>query len=326
MSKVLNLKMAAGLSAVALFAAMGGAVTAQDLTFGYIPAAMIYPYNVATADGFKEAAAAAGVEAVILDPQGEVERQGNSIDDLIAQGVNGIGFLPLDSVVAEGFVDRISEAGIPVAAIAVQVGDPATREFADVYPQLNALVAPNDIEMGERAGTLAVTLLEGLGHPAKIAIIEGAPGYAAVRQRSEGFTMALDAAGVEYEVVGSQPTDWTPERGEAVCQNFLTSNPDIDLFFSQADDMAIGCARALEAGGSEAKLIATSGGSKLGNAAIEAGELDGSVCMRPKLLGSLLFRVLHEAATGVNTNKAQFVTLDLPIITKDNLDTCPAEW
>lgn len=314
------------LSLIALAIAIGSPASAQELTFGYIPGSMTYPYNVATAAGFEEAAKEAGVATVVLDPQGEVERQGNSIDDLIAQGVDGIGFLPLDSVVAESFVDRIEEAGIPVAAIAVQVGDPATRQFADVYPGLNALVAPNDVDMGERAGTLALTLLEGLGHPAKIAIIEGAAGYAAVQQRSEGFTKALDAGGLEYEIVGSQPTDWTPEKGEAVCQNFLTTNPDIDLFFSQADDMAIGCARALEASGSEAKLIATSGGSQLGNAAIAAGELDGSVCMRPKLLGSLMFRVLHEAATGQNTAKAQFVTLDLPIITKDNLDTCPAEW
>ena len=315
-----------GFSLIALTAVLGPAASAQELTFGYIPASMVYPYNVATAAGFEEAAKEAGVATVVLDPQGEVEKQGNSIDDLIAQGVDGIGFLPLDSVVAESFVDRISEAGIPVAAIAVQVGDPATRQFADVYPGLNALVAPNDVDMGQRAGTLALMLLEGLDHPAKIAIIEGAAGYAAVQQRSEGFTKALDEAGFEYEVVGSQPTDWTPEKGEAVCQNFLTTNPDIDLFFSHADDMAIGCARALDASGSEAKLIATSGGSQLGNAAIEAGELDGSVCMRPKLLGSLLFRVLHDAATGQNTAKAQFVTLDLPIITKDNLDTCPAEW
>jgi ribose transport system substrate-binding protein len=310
-----------GISMLVLAAGTTAGVPAQELTFGYIPASMSYPYNVATAAGFEEAAAAAGVAAVVLDPQGEVERQGNSIDDLIAQGVDGIGFLPLDSVVAEGFADRISEAGIPVAAVAVQVGDPATREFADIYPSLNAFVAPDDVIMGKRAGELARTLLTDLGHPAKIAIIEGAPGYATVDQRTKGFKDALDAAGIEYEVIGSQPTDWTPERGEAVCQNFLTTNPDIDLFYSQADDMAIGCARALDATGSEAKLIATSGGSALGNAAIAAGELDGSVCMRPKLLGELMFKVLHDAATGVNTAKAQFVTLELPIITKDNLDT-----
>lgn len=211
------------------------------------------------------------------------------------------------------------------AAIAVQVGDPNKRALKDVYPKLNALITPDDLVAGEQAGKLALTLLP-TDRKVKIAIIEGAPGYSAVIQRTAGFKNALDAAGVQYEIVGSQPTDWTPEKGEAVCQNFLTATPDIDLFFSQADDMAIGCARALESASSEAKLIATSGGSKLGNAAIEAGDLDGSVCVKPKQLGRLMFEALYEAATNANAAKAKLVSVDLPIITKANLAECPAEW
>jgi ribose transport system substrate-binding protein len=74
------------------------------------------------------------------------------------------------------------------------------------------------------------------------------------------------------------------------------------------------------------KLIATSGGSKLGNAAIQAGELDGSVCVKPKMLGRLMFKALYEAATHPDSKKGQFVTIDLPIITKESLADCPAEW
>ena len=313
------------LAVSAALALLSGAVYAKDLTFGYVAGSLKYPYNVATADGFKEAAAKEGVKAIVLDPQGEVEKQGNAIDDLIAQGVNGIGFLPLDSVVAQSFVDKITEKGIPSAAIAVQVGDPHKRALKDVYPKLNALITPDDFVAGEQAGKLALTLLP-KDRKVKIAIIEGAPGYSAVTQRSDGFKKALDTAGAHYEIVGSQPTDWTPEKGEAVCQNFLTATPDIDLFFSQADDMAIGCARAIEAAHSKAKLIATSGGSKLGNAAIAAGELDGSVCVKPKMLGQLMFKALYEAAKNPSSPKAQLVSVDLPIITKANLAQCPAEW
>ncbi|RUX48992.1 sugar ABC transporter substrate-binding protein [Mesorhizobium sp. M4A.F.Ca.ET.050.02.1.1] len=309
----------------AALAVLSTSALAKDLTFGYVAGSLKYPYNVATADGFKEAAAKAGAKAVVLDPQGDVEKQGNAIDDLLAQGVDGIGFLPLDSVVAESFVDKISEKSIPSAAIAVQVGDPNKRSLKDVYPKLNALITPDDFVAGEQAAKLALTLLP-KDRAVKIAIVEGAPGYSAVTQRSAGFKKALETAGLKYEIVGSQPTDWTPEKGEAVCQNFLTATPDIDLIFSQADDMAIGCARALDAAQSKAKLIATSGGSKLGNAAIAAGELDGSVCVKPKMLGQLMFKALHEAATNPSAPKAQLVSVDLPIITKETLDQCPAEW
>ena len=101
-----------------------GGAFAEEMVFGYVPASLEYPYNVNTQIGFEEAAKAAGVKTIVLDPRGSVEKQGNAIDDLLAQGVNAIGFLPLDSVVAESFVDKIDEAGIPVVAIAAQVGDP----------------------------------------------------------------------------------------------------------------------------------------------------------------------------------------------------------
>ena len=85
-----------GLAAAA--AVSSSTAFAKDLTFGYVAGSLKYPYNVATAEGFEQAAAEAGAKAIVLDPQGEVEKQGNAIDDLLAQGVDGIGFLPLDSV------------------------------------------------------------------------------------------------------------------------------------------------------------------------------------------------------------------------------------
>jgi ribose transport system substrate-binding protein len=306
-------------------AVLAGSSWAKDMTFGYVPGSMIYPYNVATAKGFEAEAKAAGVKTIVLDPQGSVEKQGNAIDDLIAQKVDAIGFLPLDSVVAQSFVDRLSDKGIPVVAVALQVGDPTKRDLRSVYPGLSALVAPDDVVEGEQAAKLALGLLP-KDRAAKIAIIEGAPGYAVVEQRIAGFKKGLNDAGQKFDVLGSQPSNWTPESGQSICQNFLTANPDLDLIFSEADDMAIGCARAISALGSQTKLIATSGGSKTGNAAIASGELSGSVCVKPELLGRMMFREMLDAATNANFKKGKFVTIDLPIITKDSLAGCPAEW
>jgi ribose transport system substrate-binding protein len=176
-----------------------------------------------------------------------------------------------------------------------------------------------------RAGELAATMLP-KGRTAKIGVIEGAAGFSAVRQRNQGFKQALDKAGVKYQIVASQPTDWTPEKGEAVCQNILTAHPDLDLFFSQADDMAIGCSRALRAVNSKAKLIATGGGSRLGNNAIKNGEIDGSVCTNPEMIGRLAAKALHEAITNPKTPKARFITYDIPTITKATMSNCSASW
>jgi len=229
-------------------------------------------------------------------------------------------------VLAKTWVDRAADSHIPFVAAAVQVGDPDKVPVRQVYNRLTALVTTDDVVAGERAGELAARILP-KDHVIKIGIIEGAPGFAVVRQRTEGFRKALDSAGVKYEIVASQPTDWTPAKGESVCQNILTAHPDLDLLYSHADDMAIGCARALHSGnGYKAKLIATAGGSRLGNDAIKNGEVDGSVCTRPGLLGRLAAKALYEAATGKNAAQAQFITYDTPAITKANLSACPPEW
>ena len=312
---------------VSALALTGGAASAKDLLFGINPNNMAYPYDVALVQGFQEAADKAGVKVVVLDPKSSVEAQANQFDDMLTQGVDGIGFMPNDSVTVQGLVDKIAEKKIPIVAAAVPVGDPNKNAVDYAYPNLTALVSTNDVIAGQVAGELAVKLLTAdmKARAIKIAVVEGAPGFAVVKQREDGFEAALTKAGVKFTVVASQPTDWTPESGESVCQNMLTANPDIDLIYSHADPMAVGCARAVDAVGSKAILVATGGGSTDGNNAIAAGELDGSVCTNPKLIGELTFKALYEAVqAGDAAKKGQYITYDLFPVTKDNLKDCPA--
>ncbi|MFM0004070.1 sugar ABC transporter substrate-binding protein [Paraburkholderia sediminicola] len=297
---------------------------AKDITLGYVAAGMQYPFNVAAAKGFEAAAKAAGVKTIVLDAKTSVERQGNAVDDLIAQKVDGIAVLPIDAVVAQSWVDRAASHNIPFVAVATQVGDPQKHPIKDVYPKLSALVASDEVHAGYDAAQIAATLLP-KGRTANIAIVEGAPGYPTVWQVTKGFKEGLDKAGIKYQIVASQPTDWTPEKGESVCQNMLSAHPDVDLFFNQADDMVIGCARAVHAAGSHAKLVSR-GGSRLGINAIKAGDVDGTVCIQPGKMGALAFKALYAAVTNPGAPKAQFVDVDTPQVTKATLSQCVPEW
>jgi ribose transport system substrate-binding protein len=297
---------------------------AKDITLGYVAAGMQYPFNVAAAKGFEAAAKAAGVKTIMLDAKTSVERQGNAIDDLIAQKVDGIAVLPIDAVVAQSWVDRATTHNIPVVAVATQIGDPQKHAIKDVYPKLSSLVASDEVHAGYDAAQIAASLLP-KDRTANIAIVEGAPGYPTVWQVTKGFKEGLDKASVKYRIVASQPTDWTPEQGESVCQNILTAHPDVDLFFNQADDMVIGCARAVRSAGSHAKLVSR-GGSKLGINAIKVGDVDGTVCIQPGKMGQLAFKALYAAVTNPAAPKAQFVDVDTPQITKATLSSCVPEW
>lgn len=288
--------------------------------YGLSTVGLSYPFAAAIAKGFSDAAARAGASAVVLDAKGDVQKQANDIDDLIALRVAGIAVMPLDSVVAQGWVRRANAQNVPIAAVAALVGDPKTRSVEDVYPGLVALASQDEVAAGRAAGSLALRWLP-RDRPARIAIIEGAAGFPEVEQRARGFRAALDAAGARYVVVASQPGNWTSEGGEAACQNILAAHPDIDLFYNEADDMMIGCARAVRAGGSRARLIGV-GGSKLGIASIKAGAVDGTVCFKPEALGALAFAALHDR----NVTAPRFRTYPIPAVTRATIGQCVGQW
>jgi ribose transport system substrate-binding protein len=286
--------------------------------YGLSSVGLSYPFAAAVAKGFTDAAASAGATAVVLDAQGKVQKQANDIDDLVAQGVKGVAIMPLDSVVAQGWVGRVRRSGLPVVAVGALIGDPKTRSVQDVYPGLAALASQDEVAAGEAAGALAGRLLP-RGKVARIALIEGAAGFPEVEQRARGFRQGLARTGTQFRIVASQPGNWTAEGGEAACQNILAAQPGIDLFFNEADDMVIGCARAVRAAASPALLIGV-GGSKLAVASIKAGAVDGTVCFKPEALGSLAFAALRGAPG------PRFRTYAIPAVTRANVGECVGQW
>lgn len=313
------------LLAAGCLAAAATSASAKQLTFGLSVPIMSVGYLVTLAKGFTDAAKAKGVKVVVLNAQASEQKQANDIDDLLAQGVQGIGISPLNSTGATAMVNKVAAHGIPIVAGATQVGNPATRAPQDVYPKLNALVITSDVKAGEMAGLKAAKLLP-KGKAAEIGVVEGATGYAVVAQRLEGFKKGLKKGGANYKIVAVQPTNWSPSQGESVCQNFLVAHPNLNLIFSEADDMALGCMHAIARAHSKALLISANGGDTLGDRAIRDGKITASICDRPGLIGKLMFKYLYAAVKGTDTKKAQFVTYPLLSIDKQNVAKCPGTY
>ncbi|MCY4188328.1 MAG: sugar ABC transporter substrate-binding protein [Bryobacterales bacterium] len=294
----------------------------EPLVIGYANQGVAFAFNAAIADGVSDAADAAGIRLLVLDAEGESAQQANDIQDLIAQEVDGVLLGATDSTVATGFVDDLEEAGIPVVAIATQVGDPSTREQSDVYEGLVALVTQNEVAAGETAGRIALNLLPEGG---EVAIIEGLTGQAQVELRARNFLTPAEAAGVTFDIVSRQPGNWSQDTAEGVCQNIFAANPDIDLIYAQNDPMAIGCGAAAEAAGLDVQIIGV-GGSGIGIAAIEEGTIQATVCYQPFTMGSLGLQTLIDHINGDAVLDAEFINYDTPGITSDNLDDCIPQW
>jgi ribose transport system substrate-binding protein len=294
----------------------------EDLTVGVSNLGLSFPFPSAIGEGIQRRADELGVKIVQVDAQGEAEKQANDVQDLIGQQPDGVLLLPVDSGVATGLVDQLTEADIPTVAVASQVGDPKERDLKDVYPGLVALATQDELAAGAAAGELA---LQALPEGGTMAVVEGAAGFAEVELRFAEFMTAADEAGVTFDVVARQPGDWTAEAAQAACQNMLAGDPDIQLFYAQSDDMAVGCAEAVEGAGSKAKVVGI-GGSQLGIDGVKSGQVYGTVCYKPEDLGELAMQTLYDHLTGESDETEQFVTYDTPPITSDNVDDCQPQW
>ncbi|WP_028473139.1 sugar ABC transporter substrate-binding protein [Nocardioides alkalitolerans] len=294
----------------------------SDLTIGVSNLGLSFPFPSAIGEGIKARADELGVTIVELDGQGETEKQSNDVQDLIGQDPDGVLLLPVDSGVAVGLVDQLTEAGIPTVAVASQVGDPSERDLEDVYDELVALVTQDELAAGRTAGELA---LEALPEGGKLAVVEGAAGFAEVELRFDEFLDPAEEAGVEFEVVARQPGDWTAEGAQSACQNMISANPDLDIVYAQSDDMAVGCAQAVQAAGADAVVVGI-GGSQLGIDGVRSGDILGTVCFKPRDLGELAMQTIYDHLTGAEEREAEFVSYETPAITADNVDDCDPQW
>jgi ribose transport system substrate-binding protein len=318
----------AGCAAVAILAACSttsasttanaAATPQKQIVIGMSNQTMAVTFPVALAKGAQEEADRLGVKLVVLDSKGDVQKQGSDMQDLIAQKVNGILIVPNSPGPAQAMVDAAVAAGIPVASVHGTVGTGPTNV---PYSKLNFTINENADTLGHDEASLAKQALPNGG---KVAIITGAAGFLENTTWTAGFKSDLAAAG-NFQIVATQPGDWTAQGGQAACQGILSAHPDVQLFYALSDDMATGCAAAIAAVHSHAKVLGN-GGSKSGIAGIQDGSIYGDVCYKPVNEGAKALDELYSEITGKSVAPHTVLNYATPAITKANVSECVPQW
>jgi ribose transport system substrate-binding protein len=299
-------------------ASSGKASKKQHVVIGMSNQTMAVTFPVGLAKGAQQEADKVGAKLVVVDSKGDVQKQGSDIQDLIAQKVDGILIVPNSPGPAQAMVDNVAAAGIPIASVHGTVGTgPANVPYGKLAFTIN--------EDAAQVGHLEATLTkQALPNGGKVAIISGAAGFLENTTWTEGFKSDLAAAG-KFTIVATQPGDWTAEKGQAACQGILSAHPDVDLFYALSDDMAAGCAKAVAAAHSTAKVLGN-GGAKVGISGIQDGSIYGDVCFKPVDEGAKAFDVLYQQITGKAPAPKKVLSYNTPAITKANVDQCVPQW
>ena len=295
-----------------------GGTAGKQIVIGISNQTMAVTFPVGLAKGAQAEASKLGVKLIVLDSKGDVQKQGSDIEDLISQKVNGILIVPNSPGPAQAMVDNVAAAGIPIASVHGTVGTGPTNV---PYSKLSFTINENADTVGHEEAELAK---QALPHGGQVAIITGAAGFLENTTWTAGFKSDLAAAG-GFDIVATQPGDWTADQGQAACQGILSAHPNINLFYALSDDMAAGCAKAVAAVHSHAKILGN-GGAKLGIQGIEDGTIFGDVCFKPEDEGAKALDTLYHQITGTAPAPKKVLSYSIPTVTKASVNQCVPQW
>ena len=176
----------------------------------------------------------------------DVAKQIDTVELMIAQGVDAIVIAPADSKAVVPVCKRAMDAGI----IVVNIDNKFDKDvLADIGVKI-PFVGP-DNRKGARLA--AECLAKKLKTGDKVAIIEGVPNAFNGIQRKLGFEDAMKAAGMN--IVSSQSGYWETAKAEPIVSALVTEHTDLKAVLCANDSMAIGAVAAIKSAGKSSEIL-----------------------------------------------------------------------
>ena len=221
------------------------------------------PFWASVEQGAKDAAAALGVDLVILSPpqESDVMAHINQLEDPIAKGVDGIAVAPTDPSAVAPILDDAIAAGIPVVYIDTNgINEGVT--FIGTNNYNGAKLAADYICSKVPSGS-------------DVAILQGMITQTTGQHRAEGSHKGLTECGLN--IVAELPANWDTAQGMSVMEDIITGNPNIKAVFASNDNMALGAWEALEGAGMTDVVLVGFDANPDAAASVAAGKMSATV-------------------------------------------------
>lgn len=176
------------------------------------------------------------LELIVVDGEGNIEKQIEQINSFIAQGVDMILVNSLDSDVEESTIQAAVNAGIPVIMMLTALRNEIENTTYVGAPD----VIGGELEMQG--------LIDLIGEESNIVIMRGPLGSMPEIQRGEGYENILTNY-PNVNVLYDQTGNWDRAEGMALMENWLQTGNKIDGVIAQNDEMSLGAIQALQDAG-----------------------------------------------------------------------------
>ena len=300
------------LGTLVVAAMTSGSAFAQDskLTVGLAVANLQADFFNQIKQSVEKEAQTRGVEVITVDAGGDAATQVSQIQDLITRNVDAIIYIPAGATAASVPVEAAKKAEIPVVAVDRNPPDAP----ADTFIATDSVAAAKD---------LGDWVCKQSGGKGRLAEIQGQIGTTPQIDRDKGFDEALaNCPGIE-RVAQQASNQWMQDEGFNIAQAMIQRDPEISIFFGQADALALGAAQAAKVGNLGDVIVVGFDGDVAGLEAVKSGTLAATMTQQTQLMGRMALDSAMKLAKGEKVPAEQLQNATLT--TTDNVDGFIAE-
>jgi ribose transport system substrate-binding protein len=273
---------------------------------GFAVASLTFGYGVALKTQTEEHAKKyfPNIELLVGDGQNDPVIQTSVVDDFISKGIKVLIINAVEQDALAPVVKKAMDAGIKVISIDRTVNTPVTTT-----------IKGNDIDLGTNAGGSLVKVMGGKGN---LIELQGSASASPTIDRHKGLTDAI--AGTDIKVVASQNANYDQATALKVMEDLLQRFPSgkVDAVFTHADMMMVGALQAIKAAGREKEIkLVSIDGQESALDLVASGAIE-STTIYPVVSPMGIIA----AAKALNDEPLpEFIKLETPTVTKDNVDT-----
>ncbi len=292
----------------------------RDARVAVIPPAMASPFHVAIVDGAIAVGNEFGWEVISRAPERETDFEGQVtiVEQIVQQEVDAISINPINSNAVIMAITVANDAGIPIfihnTITPIAEGDVVEYIGYDQWGGAVELATYVCELLAEKGG---VDIIDATG---QVFILTGIPGFHTNR-RTGGFRSGLARTCPGVEVVGEQTAEWEREKGLQVATTALQQHPNIDVFFGNSDEMAIGaCLAASQLGLWINRDVFCVGidGNAVTLDLIQEGEMTATLGVYPERMGGVVLQQMNKHLLGESI--PEFLMTPSVIVDHDNLE------
>jgi inositol transport system substrate-binding protein len=210
------------------------------------------------------------VDLTIVDGNSDTAKQMGQVENFLAQGMDAVVVLPVDTAATGPITRDVVKAGKPLVYVNRM---PANLPKGVVYCGSHSIDAGvmNMEELGKA--------MNGKGN---LVILMGELSNEAAIGRTDGIKQIVKTKFPNIKIIREQTGNWKREQGKTIMENWLASGDQIDGVASNNDEMALGALMAIKAAGKLGKIpVGGTDGSHDALVSMDKGELNNSVFQDP---------------------------------------------